>query len=112
MKQRGLLEDTLVWWGGEFGRNPFAQNNGTGRDHDPNGFTVWLAGGGVKQAYSYGKTDKFGHRAVAEKTHMHDLHATVLHLLGLDHERLTYRFAGRDFRLTDVSGEVIHPIIS
>ena len=112
LKQRGLLEDTLVWWGGEFGRNPFAQNNGTGRDHDPNGFTVWLAGGGVKQAYSYGKTDKFGHRAVAEKTHMHDLHATVLHLLGLDHERLTYRFAGRDFRLTDVSGEVIHPIIS
>lgn len=112
LKQRGLLEDTLVWWGGEFGRNPFAQNNGTGRDHDPNGFTVWLAGGGVKQACAYGQTDEFGHRAITEKTHMHDLHATVLHLLGLDHQRLTYRFAGRDFRLTDVAGEVIHQIIT
>ena len=112
LKRRGLLEDTLVWWGGEFGRNPFAQDNGTGRDHDPDGFTVWLAGGGVKRAHAHGATDEFGHRAVENKTHMHDLHATILHLLGLDHERLTYRFAGRDFRLTDVAGEVIRDIIA
>jgi hypothetical protein len=112
LKQRGLLEDTLVWWGGEFGRNPFAENNGTGRDHNPNGFTVWLAGGGVKTGYSYGVTDEFGHRAVEQKTHMHDLHATILHLLGLDHKQLTYRYAGRNFRLTDVAGNVAHEIIA
>ena len=112
LKRRGLLEDTLVWWGGEFGRNPFAQSNGTGRDHDPDGFTVWLAGGGVKPGFSHGATDEFGHRAVENKTHMHDLHATVLHLLGLDHERLTYKYAGRNFRLTDVSGTVIKDIIA
>jgi arylsulfatase A-like enzyme len=112
LKRRGLLEDTLVWWGGEFGRNPFAEGNGTGRDHDPEGFTVWLAGGGVKRGFSLGATDEFGHRAVERKTHMHDLHATVLHLLGLDHERLTYRHAGRDFRLTDVAGEVVHEVIA
>ena len=112
LKRRGLLEDTLVWWGGEFGRNPFAQNNGTGRDHNPNGFTVWLAGGGVKPGFSFGATDEFGHRAVEGKVHMHDLHATILHLLGLDHERLTYRHAGRDFRLTDVAGEVVREIIA
>lgn len=112
LKRRGLLEDTLVWWGGEFGRNPFAQSNGTGRDHDPDGFTVWLAGGGVKPGYAHGKTDEWGHRAVEQKTHMHDLHATVLHLLGLDHERLTYKYAGRDFRLTDVSGTVIKEIVA
>jgi hypothetical protein len=111
LKRRGLLEDTLVWWGGEFGRNPYAQDNGTGRDHDPDGFTVWLAGGGVKAGFSHGATDEFGHRAVEGRTHMHDLHATVLHLLGLDHERLTYRHAGRDFRLTDVAGRVIHEIL-
>jgi hypothetical protein len=109
---RGLLDDTLVWWGGEFGRNPFAQGNGTGRDHDPDGFTVWLAGGGVMPGFSHGATDEFGHVAVEGRTHMHDLHATVLHLLGIDHTRLTYPFAGREFRLTDVAGEVITPILS
>ncbi|QDT74715.1 DUF1501 domain-containing protein [Lacipirellula limnantheis] len=112
LKQRGLLDDTLVWWGSEFGRNPFAENNGTGRDHNPNGFTAWLAGGGVKAGFSYGSTDEFGHVAVAQKVHMHDLHATILHLLGLDHQRLTYRYSGRDFRLTDVAGDVKHEIFA
>ncbi len=110
LKQRGLLEDTLVWWGGEFGRTPYAQSNGTGRDHNPDGFSVFLAGGGVKPGFSYGATDEFGHHAVEGKVHMHDLHATVLHLLGLDHERLTFRHAGRDFRLTDVHGRVVKDI--
>jgi hypothetical protein len=112
LKQRGLLEDTVVWWGGEFGRTPYAQGNGTGRDHNPGGFTTWLAGDCVKRGFSYGATDEFGHRAVDDKVHMHDLHATLLHLLGLDHERLTYRYAGRDFRLTDVHGQVVKSIIS
>ncbi|HEX4131502.1 MAG TPA: DUF1501 domain-containing protein [Pirellulales bacterium] len=112
LKQRGLLEDTLVWWGGEFGRNPFAEKNGTGRDHDPNGFTVWLAGGGTKRGFSYGETDEFGHRATENKVHMHDLHATILHLLGLDHLKLTFRHAGRNFRLTDVAGNVVHDLIA
>ena len=112
LKQRGLLEDTLVWWGGEFGRTPYAQNNGTGRDHNPSGFTVWLAGGGVKPGFSFGKTDDFGHMAVENKIHMHDLHATILHLLGLDHERLTFRYTGRNFRLTDVHGRVVSEIIA
>lgn len=111
LKQRGLLEDTLVWWGGEFGRTPYAEANGTGRDHNPDGFTMWLAGGGVKPGFSFGATDDFGHHAIADKVHMHDLHATLLHLLGLDHERLTYRYAGRNFRLTDVSGRVVREII-
>lgn len=111
LKQRGLLDETLVWWGSEFGRTPYAQNNGTGRDHNPSGFTVWLAGGGVRPGMALGETDEFGHRAVADKVHMHDLHATLLHLLGLDHERLTYRYAGRDFRLTDVHGRVVREII-
>src|SRR4051794_29636434 len=112
LKRRGLLEDTLVWWGSEFGRTPYAEKNGTGRDHDPDGFTVWLAGGGVKPGFSFGATDEFGHRAVQDKVHMHDLHATILHQLGLDHQRLTYRFSGRDFRLTDVQGEVIKDILA
>jgi Protein of unknown function (DUF1501) len=112
LKRRGLLKDTLVWWGGEFGRTPYAEKNGTGRDHNPGGFTVWLAGGGVHPGFAFGATDEFGHRAVTDRVHMHDLHATVLHLLGLDHERLTYRYAGRDFRLTDVSGRVVHDIIA
>jgi hypothetical protein len=112
LKRRGLLEDTLVWWGGEFGRTPYAEKNGTGRDHNPTGFTVWLAGGGVKPGFAFGATDEFGHRAVTDRVHMHDLHATALHLLGLDHERLTFRYTGRDFRLTDVSGRVVHEIIT
>jgi len=110
LEQRGLLDDTLVWWGAEFGRTPYAQNKGTGRDHNPGGFTTWLAGGGVKPGFAYGATDEFGHLAVENKVHMHDLHATVLHLLGLDHERLTFRYSGRDFRLTDVHGRVIHDL--
>ena len=112
LDQRGLLEDTIVWWGAEFGRTPYAQNNGTGRDHNPGGFTVWLAGGGVKPGFAYGATDEFGHQAVENKVHMHDLHATILHLLGIDHERLTYRYSGRDFRLTDVHGRVVREIMS
>jgi hypothetical protein len=111
LEQRGLLEDTLVWWGGEFGRTPFAQGK-DGRDHNPRGFTVWLAGGGTKAGHVHGSTDEIGHHAVSEKVHMHDLHATILHLLGLDHEKLTYRYAGRDFRLTDVAGRVVHEIIA
>ncbi len=112
LKQRGLLEDTLVWWGGEFGRTPYAEKNGTGRDHNPKGFTQWFAGGGVKPGFAYGETDEFGHYAVNNKVHMHDIHATILHLLGLDHERLTFRYAGRDFRLTDVEGHVVKEIIA
>lgn len=111
LKQRGLLEDTLVWWGGEFGRTPFAQGE-DGRDHNPRGFTVWLAGAGVKPGFAYGQTDEIGHVAIQDKVHMHDLHATILHLLGLDHEKLTYPYAGRNFRLTDTSGEVIKGILA
>ena len=112
LKARGLLEDTIVWWGGEFGRTPYAERNGTGRDHNPGGFTVWLAGGGFKVGSSFGATDEFGFQAVENRVHMHDLHATILHALGLDHERLTFRHAGRDFRLTDVHGEVIHGLFA
>jgi hypothetical protein len=112
LKQRGLLDDTLVWWGGEFGRTPYAEKNGTGRDHNPGGFTVFLAGGGVKPGFAYGETDEFGHHAIYGKVHMHDLHATLLHLLGLEHEKLTFRHDGRDFRLTDVHGHVVNEIIA
>ncbi|MFO0889237.1 MAG: DUF1501 domain-containing protein [Isosphaeraceae bacterium] len=112
LKRRGLLEDTLIWWGSEFGRTPYAEKNGTGRDHNPGGFTVWLAGAGVKPGFAMGETDEFGHKAVQDKVHMHDLHATILHLLGLDHERLTFRYSGRDFRLTDVSGEVVRKVLA
>jgi hypothetical protein len=112
LQQRGLLEDTLVWWGSEFGRAPYAQKLGSGRDHNPGGFTVWLAGGGVKRGYAHGATDEFGQMAIQDKVHMHDLHATILHLLGLDHERLTFQHAGRAFRLTDVYGRVVKEIIS
>ena len=111
LKKRGLLDDTIVWWGGEFGRTPYAEKNGTGRDHNPRGFTVWVAGGGFRAGTAHGETDEFGHQAIAGKVHMHDLHATILHQLGLDHERLTYRYAGRNFRLTDVSGRVVPEVI-
>lgn len=111
LKARGLLDDTLVWWGGEFGRNPFTQGS-DGRDHNPKGFTHFLAGGGVKAGFAHGATDEFGHEAVADKVHMHDLHATLLHLMGLNHEQLTYRYAGRDFRLTDLEGHVVHNIFA
>lgn len=110
LKGRGLLDDTIVWWGGEFGRTPYAEKNGTGRDHNPGGFTVWLAGGGFKPGFAYGATDEYGAKAVEDKVHMHDLHATILHQLGLDHERLTYRYSGRDFRLTDVEGAVVRKV--
>jgi hypothetical protein len=112
LKCRGLLDDTLVWWGSEFGRTPYAEKNGTGRDHNPGGFTVWLAGAGVKPGFAFGSTDELGHLAVHDKVHMHDLHATILHLLGLDHEKLTYRYSGRNFRLTDVSGRVVREVLS
>lgn len=112
LKQRGLLEDTIVWWGGEFGRTPYAQNNGTGRDHNPAGFTVWVSGGGFKPGIAHGQTDEFGFRGLQGKVHMHDLHATLLHQLGLDHERLTFEHAGRNFRLTDVYGRVVQEIIA
>lgn len=110
LQARGLLEDTLVWWGGEFGRTPCVQGT-NGRDHNPDGFTMWLAGGGSRPGIRYGATDEFGYYAAENKVHIHDLHATLLHLLGLDHERLTYRYAGRDFRLTDVYGDVVTGVL-
>lgn len=113
LKQRGLLDDTLVIWGAEFGRTPTAQGAGKdGRDHNPHGFTYWMAGGGVKRGFSYGETDEFGFYATHDKVHVHDLHATILHLLGLDHERLTYHYGGRDFRLTDVEGNIVSSIFA
>ena len=111
LKARGLLEDTLVIWGGEFGRTPTAQG-GDGRDHNPEGFTMWMAGGGVKGGIAYGATDDYGYFAQENKVHIHDFHATLLHILGLDHEKLTYRYAGRDFRLTDVHGHVVKDILA
>ncbi len=111
LKSRGLLEDTLVLWGGEFGRTPVSQG-ADGRDHNPQGYTMWLAGGGIKGGLQYGATDDYGYYAVKDKIHVHDLHATMLHLLGLDHKRLTYKFAGRDFRLTDIHGEVMYDLFA
>jgi Protein of unknown function (DUF1501) len=112
LKRRGLLDDTLVIWGGEFGRTPMVQGGNNGRDHHPNCFTMWLAGGGVKPGVTLGRSDELGFNAVEDSVHTHDLHATVLHLLGFDHTKLTYRFQGRDFRLTDVSGEVVRKLVT
>ncbi len=112
LKQRGMLEDTLVIWGGEFGRTPMVQGGDDGRDHHPNAFTMWLAGGGIKPGITYGESDEFGFNATRDKVHVHDLHATLLQLLGFDHTKLTYRFQGRDFRLTDVHGEIVNKILA
>ncbi len=112
LKQRGLLEDTLVIWGGEFGRTPMVQGGSDGRDHHPNAFTMWMAGGGVKSGLSYGASDELGFKAVQNPVHVHDLHATIMHLLGFDHTRLTFRFQGRDYRLTDVFGKVVKDLIA
>ncbi len=112
LKARGMLDDTIVWWGGEFGRTPTVEGGGNdGRDHNPEGFTMWLAGGGFRGGYHHGSTDAYGWFAETDKVHMHDLHATLLHALGLDHERLTYRYAGRDFRLTDIHGNVVRELL-
>jgi Protein of unknown function (DUF1501) len=112
LKQRGMLDNTLVIWGGEFGRTPMVQGGNDGRDHHPNCFTMWLAGGGVKPGITIGESDDFGFNAVTDRVHVHDMHATILHLLGFDHTRLTYRFQGRDFRLTDVSGNVVRKLLA
>jgi len=111
LKGRGLLDETLVVWGGEFGRTPTAEN-GDGREHHPFGFTMWLAGGGVKGGLVHGSTDEYGWYAQDDKVHVHDLHATILHLMGINHEKLTYRYSGRDYRLTDVSGRVVQEILA
>src|SRR5690606_17390517 len=116
LKQRGLLDETLVIWGGEFGRTNYCQGhlefNNYGRDHHPRSFSIWMAGGGVKPGIVYGETDEFGYNIVKDPVHVHDFHATVLHLLGLDHERLTYQHLGRRYRLTDVAGNVVKNIIA
>jgi hypothetical protein len=112
LKQRGLLDETLVIWGGEFGRTPMVQGGSDGRDHHPNAFTMWLAGGGVRPGLTLGESDEFGFNAVTDRVHVHDLHATILHLLGFDHTKLTYRFQGRDFRLTDVHGQVVKALLA
>jgi uncharacterized protein (DUF1501 family) len=111
LESRGLLDETLILWAGEFGRTPFAQGT-DGRDHNPFGFTVWMAGGGIRGGTTYGATDDFGYKVVENKLEIHDLHATLLHLLGINHEKLTFRFSGRDMRLTDVHGHVVHDIIA
>jgi uncharacterized protein (DUF1501 family) len=107
-----MLDDTLVIWGGEFGRTPMVQGGSDGRDHHPNAFTMWLAGGGIKPGITLGESDELGFQAIKDKVHVNDLHATILHLLGFDHLRLTYRFQGRDFRLTDVAGRVVKPLLA
>lgn len=112
LKQRGLLEDTIVVWGGEFGRTPMVQGGNDGRDHHPNAFTMWMAGGGIKPGITLGQTDDLGFNIVEDRVHVNDLHATLLHLLGFDHEKLTYRFQGRDFRLTDVAGLVVDKLLA
>ena len=110
LKNRGMLDDTLIVWGGEFGRTPMAQGNG--RDHHIKGFSLWMAGGGIKGGITHGSTDELGYNAVEDVVEVHDLHATMLYLLGVDHKRLTYKFQGRDFRLTDVHGRVVHKILA
>ena len=118
LKNRGMLDDTLVIWGGEFGRTPYAQvdkskdKKKAGRDHHHTGFSMFLAGGGVRGGLTYGSTDDFGMHAIDNRVHVHDLHATVLHQMGIDHERLTFRYSGRDYRLTDVHGRVIHDLLT
>jgi uncharacterized protein (DUF1501 family) len=112
LKSRGLLDSTLVIWGGEFGRTPMVQGGSDGRDHHPNCFTMWLAGGGVKPGLTLGESDDFGFNATKDKVHVHDLHATILHLLGFDHTKLTFKFQGRDFRLTDVHGQLVKQILA
>jgi len=111
LKARGLLDETVVLWSGEFGRTPFAQGR-DGRDHNPHGFSLWMAGGGVRGGMAYGSTDEYGYKAAENPVEIHDLHATLLHLLGIDHERLTHRFGGRDYRLTDVHGRVIQAVLA
>ena len=116
LKERGLLDDTLVVWGGEFGRSVYCQGRFTeevyGRDHHPRCFTMWMAGGGVKPGVTYGETDDFSYNIVRDPVHVHDLHATILHLLGVDHTKLTFHYQGRDFRLTDVHGKIVEPILA
>jgi uncharacterized protein (DUF1501 family) len=117
LKQRGLLDETLVIWGGEFGRTPMVETNpalgrNMGRDHHPQAYTMWLAGGGIKSGITYGQTDDLGFNVVEGKVHIHDLQATILHCLGLNHEKLTYRYQGRDFRLTDVHGQVVRGLLA
>jgi uncharacterized protein (DUF1501 family) len=111
LKRRGLLGETLVVWGGEFGRTPMVQGGSDGRDHHPNAFTMWMAGGGIKAGARIGETDELGFNVARERVHVHDLHATMLKLMGFDHTRLTYKFQGRNFRLTDVAGEVVESLI-
>jgi arylsulfatase A-like enzyme len=116
LKQRGMLDDTLVIWGGEFGRTPMVQTNAmgaaNGRDHHPNAFTMWLAGGGVKRGFSIGESDDLGFKVAQDEVHVHDLHATILKLLGFDHTKLTFKFQGRNFRLTDVHGNVVEKMLA
>ncbi|MGC6487626.1 MAG: DUF1501 domain-containing protein, partial [Planctomycetota bacterium] len=116
LKARGLLDDTLVVWGGEFGRTSYSQgkltSNNYGRDHHPRCFSMWMAGGGLRPGYAHGQTCELGYNIVEDPVHVHDLHATLLHLLGVDHERLTYFYQGRDFRLTDVHGKVVRPLLA
>jgi uncharacterized protein (DUF1501 family) len=112
LKSRGLLDDTIVLWGGEFGRTPMVQGGDDGRDHHPNAFTMWMAGGGLKPGLSLGQSDELGFNVAEDRVHVHDLHATLLHLLGFDHTRLTYKFQGRNFRLTDVHGKVVQKLLA
>jgi uncharacterized protein (DUF1501 family) len=112
LAERGMLDETLIIWGGEFGRLPLVQKGGTGRDHNPHAFTTWFAGGGIKGGTLFGETDEIGHRAIIDRVSINDLHATILHQMGIHHDQLTYRYSGRDFRLTDVSGRVVKEILS